>query len=198
MVHLDFYYLRHRINLRSSVSNRPRSWGRVGSLLLTSHIFIGHHADNATFRAGAGLAGAGSSDKIGNNVIMVGLATQVVTLVIFGAMSMEVWFRISKYNTQFNHSAEAMRNSKRFKGLLAAIITAYSTILIRCIYRIAEMAGGWQNPIMQNQASFIILDGVMCIVAVVTLNIFHPGFLFKQSYTTTKKEENDTTGIQMA
>lgn len=50
------------------------------------------------------------------------------------------------------------------------------------------MAGGWKNPIMQDQVAFIILDGVMCVIAVVALNVFHPGFLFEQSYATLKAE----------
>ena len=30
----------------------------------------------------------------------------------------------------------------------------------------------------------------MCIIAVLVLNIFHPGFLFKQSYATLKFESS--------
>jgi hypothetical protein len=45
-------------------------------------------------------------------------------------------------------------------SLAPSIVLAYSVILIRCIYRIAEMAGGWRNPIMQNQVAFTILDSV--------------------------------------
>lgn len=57
---------------------------------------------------------------------------------------------------------------------------AYGGILIRCIYRygasppqrllepstlivldrIAEMAGGWGNPIMQDEVPFVILEGL--------------------------------------
>ncbi|CZR66914.1 related to phospholipid-translocating ATPase [Phialocephala subalpina] len=146
--------------------------------------------------AGAGMASGGPSlSKAGNDVMMIGLVFQVVTLAIFGIMALDVWSRISKYKGEFTQSAEAMRNSKRFKGLIASIMVAYSTILIRCIYRTAEMAGGWSNPIMQDQISFIILDGVMCVVAVLALNAFHPGFLFQQSYATVKAEGNV---VQMA
>lgn len=41
---------------------------------------------------------------------------------------------------------------------------------------------------MQDQVAFIILDGVMCVVAVAALNVYHPGFLFEQSYATLKAE----------
>lgn len=31
---------------------------------------------------------------------------------------------------------------------------------------------------MRDEVSFIVLEGVMCAVAVVALNVFHPGVLF--------------------
>ncbi len=50
---------------------------------------------------------------------------------------------------------------------------------------------------MQNQIAFIILDGVMCVIAVVALNVFHPGFLFKQSYATLKAENLRSVDMAM-
>lgn len=41
---------------------------------------------------------------------------------------------------------------------------------------------------MENQIAFVIFDGVMCAIAVLAMNFFHPGFLFKQSYTAFKAE----------
>jgi hypothetical protein len=120
--------------------------------------------------------------------MMVGLCSQVATLAIFGILSLDVLFKIRSYRGQWNASTIALRSSTKFKGLLIAIATAYTTITIRCIYRIAEMAGGWRNPIMQDEVAFIVLDGTMCLVACIAMNGFHPGFLFKQSYATLKAE----------
>ena len=60
-------------------------------------------------------------------------------------------------------------------------MTAYLAVLIRCIYRIAEMAGRLRNPIIQNQAAFMVFEGVVCVIACVVLNIFHPGEIFRKS-----------------
>lgn len=92
--------------------------------------------------------------------MMVGFSSHVVTLIIFGAIAANVFFRIRKYHGRFNESTTTLRSSKRFKRLLIAIAVAYSTILVRCIYRIAEMAGGWRNKFMQDQAGFIVLDSL--------------------------------------
>ncbi|KAJ5710566.1 hypothetical protein N7488_004722 [Penicillium malachiteum] len=42
------------------------------------------------------------------------------------------------------------------------------------------MAGGWRNPIMQDEIGFIICESIMCAVAVIALCIAHPGYCFKQ------------------
>lgn len=133
----------------------------------------------------------------GNATMMVGLSSQVVTLAIFGIMATDVFFRIRRHRGQFAESAEVLRSSKQFKGFLIAVVVSYVAIFIRCVYRIAEMAGGWSNPIMQDQIAFIILDGVMCVIATVALNVFHPGFLFKQSYATIKAENIQSSDMAM-
>ncbi|KAK0120004.1 hypothetical protein ONS95_011422 [Cadophora gregata] len=141
--------------------------------------------------SGAVIASRGTGKvSTGNNVMMLGLVLQVVTLAIFGGMALDVYFRIKKFSGQHNESNRALRHSKRFKWLLISIFISYIAIFLRCIYRIAEMAGGWRNPIMQDEVSFIILDGVLCWIAVLVLNIFHPGFLFKESYATIQREKD--------
>jgi hypothetical protein len=60
-------------------------------------------------------------------------------------------------------------------------VVAYLAVLIRCIYRVAEMAGRLGNPSMQNQAAFMVFEGVMCAIACVVLNVFHPGEIFRKS-----------------
>jgi hypothetical protein len=50
--------------------------------------------------------------------------------------------------------------------------------LIRCIYRIPEMAGGWGNPRMRDEPVFLGLDGAMVALASVAFTVAHPGFMF--------------------
>jgi hypothetical protein len=60
-------------------------------------------------------------------------------------------------------------------------VVAYLAVLIRCIYRIRDMAGRLGNSIMQNQAAFMVFEGAMCAIACVVLNVFHPGEIFRKS-----------------
>jgi len=43
---------------------------------------------------------------------------------------------------------------------------------------ISEMAMGWGSTLMQDEATFMSLDGAMLIIACGLLTIFHPAFFF--------------------
>jgi hypothetical protein len=45
-------------------------------------------------------------------------------------------------------------------------------------YSIPEMQMGWGSTLMQNETTFLILDGTMILISVWTLTIFQPYFFF--------------------
>lgn len=58
---------------------------------------------------------------------------------------------------------------------------AVSTILIfvRCVYRIVEFSDGFNGPIMKNERTFIALESVMVITAVLLMSALHPHLAFQ-------------------
>lgn len=46
------------------------------------------------------------------------------------------------------------------------------------MYRVAELAQGWDGALIRKQNLFIAFEGVMVIVAVLALNVFHPAVCF--------------------
>lgn len=114
--------------------------------------------------AGGGLAATSndhpSQQLLGNNLMMAGISFQVVTLVAFAIMAALYYIRLSRSTTHLSASAESVKNSTGFKFFMGGFLLAFVTIFIRCVYRIAEMAGGWRNPIMQNETEFIALDSL--------------------------------------
>jgi hypothetical protein len=68
----------------------------------------------------------------------------------------------------------------KFKLFLLALWVAYFGVLLRCSYRVAELAHGWgrQNTILRTQGLFIGLDSVPVAIAAVVLNIWHPSWCF--------------------
>lgn len=68
------------------------------------------------------------------------------------------------------------------------------------------MAGGWGNHIMQDEPSFLVLDGSLVLITSVLLTVFHPGLLFPQMSTgegsavvveTEKSGESSNEGVKV-
>lgn len=143
------------------------SWSLIKPKLYT-WIFISCDVFSIALQgAGGGIAaGASSGDSIfgvGNNLTIAGLSFQVATLVLFGTMACEYVFRtVTQHRHELNPETEGLRRSMGFKLFLGAIGLAYTTILIRCTYRVAELAGGWDssNTIMHHEDLFLGLDSL--------------------------------------
>jgi hypothetical protein len=59
----------------------------------------------------------------------------------------------------------------------------------RTIYRTIELNDGWTGTIIKNERLFNVLDGMPIVVAMVTLNVFHPGWLLPSREAGAQKEE---------
>ncbi|KAK3689698.1 RTA1 like protein-domain-containing protein [Podospora appendiculata] len=136
---------------------------------------------------GGGIAAsAGSADftllQHGNRVIIAGIVLQVLVLAVFGAIAGLFLVRSRGF---FGGAAgrEMMPafgvwKDGRFRLFLGALGGAYVLFLIRCVYRIAEMAGGWGNHIMRDEPSFIVLESFMVLIGSGLLAGFPPGVFF--------------------
>lgn len=92
--------------------------------------------------------------------MLAGIVWQVVTLIVFAALAGDFVLRVSRARSSLTLAASDLLKDMKFRLFVVGLVTAYLTITIRCIYRIAELAGGWGNDIMQNEAEFIVLEGV--------------------------------------
>ncbi|KAL1857972.1 hypothetical protein Plec18167_001623 [Paecilomyces lecythidis] len=141
--------------------------------------------------------------KTGNNIIIAGIVLQVVILSIFGLLSLDFFWRASRYHggnqdgdvTGKKSEQARVWREKKFRIFVGSVSLAYFGILIRCIYRIAEMAGGWGNPVMQNEGLFIALEGVMVLYPAMLLSIFSPGIFFPQMSKLRSDYEKETAAL---
>jgi hypothetical protein len=62
---------------------------------------------------------------------------------------------------------------------------------------IPEMAMGWGSTLMQNEATFMSLDGAMLIVACGLLTILHPAVFFPYMGKTHKNENEGGGDMEM-
>ncbi|KFY81071.1 hypothetical protein V499_00144 [Pseudogymnoascus sp. VKM F-103] len=135
--------------------------------------------------AGGGLASSSTTDStmnLGNRLMLVGLITQVVTMFIFGCMCADLAIRIRRYPERKNPKYKLMRSSMPFRGFLIMALVFGLSIFIRCVYRVAELGPGWDNPLMRNETLFIILESCMVTIASIAFCIFHPGFGFQRIF----------------
>ena len=136
---------------------------------------------------GGGIAASAGKENYkllqhGNRVIIAGIVLQVVVLGAFGILSTLFILRVRKnFRSSPAHEetpAKQTWTAKKTKMYLWAMTGAYACLLIRCIYRIAEMAGGWGNKIMQDEWSFVALESFMVLIASVLFTAFAPGWWF--------------------
>ena len=50
------------------------------------------------------------------------------------------------------------------------------------MYRVVELGEGWTGQLIRDQNTFIGLESTLVIVAVLSLNAFHPGYCFREGY----------------
>ncbi|KAJ5169966.1 RTA-like protein [Penicillium coprophilum] len=153
---------------------------------LFTWIFIGCDIGSLLLQAAGGgvAAAAGKNDMkmldAGDNIIIAGIAFQVATMVVCAFFAIVFFWRVFKSGDGFSGEKNLDTGvspivPKWMPFIVGAEIFAYVTVLIRCIYRLPEMAGGWGNPLMQKENEFLVLDGMMIALACLAFTIFHPG-----------------------
>lgn len=126
------------------------------------------------------------SPDLGSNIMIAGLAFQVFTILAFIIASLDFAIRTVRRHRALGESAfdqnpavKRVRDSLRFRLFLGALALAAFCILWRSAFRVAELSEGWEGPVMGDQAMFVGFEGILIVVAVAALNIFHPGFCMK-------------------
>jgi hypothetical protein len=111
--------------------------------------------------AGGGVASASTKNStmtLGNHLMLAGLIFQIISLLLFSLACGEFALRVHRYPSGKNPAYSKLRSSTRFQGFLWAAVVAFVTIFTRCVYRVIELGGGWNNHLMREETPFIILE----------------------------------------
>ncbi|KAF2397974.1 RTA1-domain-containing protein [Trichodelitschia bisporula] len=139
--------------------------------------------------AGGGLASSathsGKNPTAGNNIMIAGLSFQVATLAVFIALASlfgaRTWKRVRAMGeAALDPAHRALRESVRFQGFLTALAFATLCVFTRSVYRVAELSEGWTGHLIETQRYFIGLEGAVLVVGILGLNVFHPGWCFRE------------------
>ncbi|KAM0436719.1 hypothetical protein ACHAPT_002430 [Fusarium lateritium] len=140
-------------------------------------IFIPFDIVCLILQAAGGAMSTSSDSSLGVDISMAGLILQVIVLFLFIVTFADYMFR---YWRSGHASNFGWRLNTFFAGLSASIIL----ILTRCIYRVAELREGYDGELIKHEIPFIILEGVVIVLAAVALCFGHPGLVFnKPEYT---------------
>ncbi|KAI9047304.1 hypothetical protein LZ554_008752 [Drepanopeziza brunnea f. sp. 'monogermtubi'] len=147
-------------------------------------VFIGLDAVSILMQAaGGGIAAAANSGNVsllntGNHLIMAGIALQVAQLVAFGLVSLHYACNVYRHRKSGASDAADAVVPGKLKYFVSMVAAAYLFVLIRCIYRLPEMAGGWGSELQRDESLFLILDGATVAIACIALTAAHPALFF--------------------
>lgn len=132
--------------------------------------------------AGGGIAASAndqSTTQAGINTMLAGLSFQVFSLALFAAACAEFALRLHKNPTAWSQTHSALYSSRLFKAFLASLSVATLTIFVRSCFRVAELSGGFDGALANDQITFMVLEGMMIVIATLCLTVFHPGLCFR-------------------
>lgn len=115
--------------------------------------------------------------------MLAGLIFQVVSLGLFAACCADFARRVRNNKSNWNVKYIDLVNSGLFKAFLAGLFVASVTIFVRSVYRCVELAGGFNGKLFtSDEALFMVLEGVMIVLATACLTALHPAVAFQGAW----------------
>ncbi|KAI9726216.1 MAG: hypothetical protein M1828_001890 [Chrysothrix sp. TS-e1954] len=137
----------------------------------------------------------------GINIMIAGLAFQVFSLLCFIVTSVFFLTAVRRSGMAPNPKFTQLQNSFKFRVAFQigelhespttpmrrltrniAIAIATLAIFIRCVYRVAELQGGFDSSLANNETIFDVLEGPMIMIASLALTVYHPGYAFQGQF----------------
>ncbi|KAK7681659.1 hypothetical protein QCA50_015393 [Cerrena zonata] len=127
--------------------------------------------------AGGGISASGdaSKGKLGARIFLVGLILQAVSFLFFTVMYIQFLYRVRSNDPRIWSRDAGKGILNDWRALAAALFASCIFILIRSVYRIAELSQGYRGSIAKNEAIFYLFDVLMLFHAVMVYTPFWPG-----------------------
>ncbi|KAG5745670.1 hypothetical protein H9Q72_007158 [Fusarium xylarioides] len=120
--------------------------------------------------------------NIGLKVMKAGLAAHLAGISIFVLLACELAFRIFRRQEGWDPKFRELQRSWRFNLFLTWLTIATITILIRTSYRVAELSAAYHSSLAENETAFMLLEGMMILIATTALAISYPSPSFQGRY----------------
>ncbi|EMC98486.1 hypothetical protein BAUCODRAFT_87156 [Baudoinia panamericana UAMH 10762] len=116
--------------------------------------------------------------KKGIDIMIAGLFLQALSLAAFLVVVADFALCCRRGTLDENPAKKQARGRMLFKVFLASLMLATVVVLIRSIFRVAELWGGFNGSLWNDETDFLVLDGAMLAIATICLTAFHPGLAF--------------------
>lgn len=152
---------------------------------------------------GGGTASSASDSngtKMGANIMLAGIVFQLAAITVYTLLTAEFLLRFM-YRKPFSGREDSQYTSRlvlKLQLMLSALVLSILCMFIRAVYRTIELSDGWTGRIISTELYFLVLDGGMIIIAMVTMNVFHPGLLMKDVTPTHKVNSRSSETVEMS
>ncbi|OOO05032.1 RTA-like protein [Aspergillus oryzae] len=138
---------------------RPKTYARI--FITCDLICLVLQAAGGAITATAGQEQDGLRHT-GINIMIAGLASQVVALGSFMILCGDYVWRLKRH---VRVVPQPVDGDWKWKGFLIGLAIATLTIFIRSIFRVAELNGGFSSDLANDEVAFMILEGAMMVIA---------------------------------
>ncbi|KAJ7627937.1 RTA1-like protein [Mycena polygramma] len=149
--------------------------------------------------AGGGIASSASTlsgANLGANIMLAGIVFQFVAIITYSTLAADFLRRYHKDLPVSPAPNDRGVIDGKLKTTIAALAFSTLVLFIRSIYRIVELASGWNGRIIHTEVYFNVLDGGMVVLAIFAINFAHPGRLLGSRLEA--KLEADSSASSMA
>ncbi|KAF2261253.1 RTA1-domain-containing protein [Lojkania enalia] len=129
-----------------------------------------------------------SSQKLGNNVILLGLGIQVVFFAFFMVITIAFHFRITKFPT-----TKSLSIATSWSTFIWVLNLASLLIMVRSVFRMIEYAQGNDGALLQRELYLYLLDATLMLVVAVVLSVYHPSRVLQECKILDKDSEATDT-----
>ncbi|KAL1705913.1 RTA1 like protein-domain-containing protein [Schizophyllum commune] len=121
----------------------------------------------------------------GGNIVLGGICLQLAVIVFFSIIASDFFWRYFKDRPRPKLAATHPEpRGMLTRNLILAVGCLSSSILlllIRAVYRVIELADGWNGTIIKTEVWFLVFDAAMVVIAMFIVNGLHPGWLLNES-----------------
>ncbi|TID20461.1 hypothetical protein CANINC_003578 [Pichia inconspicua] len=153
---------------------------------------------------GGGVASSEASEykstDSGSYIMVGGLAFQVLTIAVFQLFWYILLYRVYKeYKTNnganFNPDFKHIRDRNLLFPFICGVSLAVVLVFVRSIYRLIELAEGWDGKLATKEIYFMILEALMVALNSIILCFFSPGIAYgRNSHIYIDKSLRNTFG----